>query len=264
MAKTYLDYERVGPSYDFLTDDAVLFQAERIFGKASSLPIYEVPIRFPKKKKADPFRVMLVQTALPKMTDFDAHGASLHDAAYRRRHRRHLASVLKLVTQTIETRATHIDPRGVDLIVFPELAIHSADMDLMQLLISKTRAWVFCGLVFEAIPHSGAVVNRGAWLIPTFRSDGVRLSRKIVRFDQGKHHLIPWERANGIPYFARDRGMCLIKHLCGRNQLVSAEAIKVSIFPIGQPSDRRRLSGHRAAVQRLRDVVRWVDVVPWC
>jgi hypothetical protein len=190
---------------DFKPKDALnavrlrLKEQERLFGKASNLPIYEVPIRFNQRRnKNAPFTAMLVQTALPKKEDFTAHGIDLNDKVYRRKHRRHLSSVLKLVLQTIETRETHTDSRRIDLIVLPELSVHPEDLHLIRLLISKTRAWVFCGIVFEKVKPSERTVNRGAWLIPTFRKDGTRHTRQLLRFDQGKHHLIKPEVDAGV------------------------------------------------------------------
>ena len=169
----------------------------KIFGKASGLPIYEVPIRFRDLKGGkDPFTVMLVQTALPRMDDFTGNGIELNDPAYRRVHRRHLASVLKLIQQTIDTRATHANARRIDLIVLPELSVHPNDLSLIRLLISKTRAWVFCGLVFQSV--GGKIINRGVWLIPTFRDDGTKQTRRLLRFDQGKHHLTSKEAEGGV------------------------------------------------------------------
>jgi hypothetical protein len=98
----------------------------------------------------------------------------------------------------VRTRATHAEGRRVDLIVLPELAVHPEDLHLIRLLISKTRAWIFCGIVFEALKHSGQTVNRGAWLIPTFEQDGTHYTRRLLRFDQGKHHLTPDEIKAGI------------------------------------------------------------------
>jgi hypothetical protein len=171
----------------------------KLYGRASDMPLYEVPIRFSSSRKGDePFTVMLVQTALPKKEDFNTHGIDLSEKGYRRRHRRHLASVLRLILQTIDTRATHANARRIDLIVLPELAVHPGDIHLLRLLISKTRAWVFAGMVFETLRPSGRLGNRGVWLIPTFKHDGTRSTRTLLRFDQGKHHLTLDELGAGI------------------------------------------------------------------
>ena len=84
----------------------------------------------------------MVQSKLPFKSDFTKAGIMLDTPAYREKHRRHVARVAQLVIQHIE--AQHVEKckeegrkQDIDLIVWPELAVHRDDMDVLVQLSRK-------------------------------------------------------------------------------------------------------------------------------
>jgi len=81
--------------------------------------------------------------------------------------------------------------------VMPELSVHPNDEDILLRLVDKTRAAIFCGLVFDErdLPGIGKrIINCGRWIIPSYRGR----SRFISRIDQGKGHPTPLEIDLGV------------------------------------------------------------------
>jgi len=78
------------------------------------------------------------------------------------------------------------------LIVFPEVAVHQDDQDLLKRLADKTRSIVFAGLVF--LDHKGKLVNVARWFIPDYRPSG----RHWIIRDQGKDNMTKEEKYLGI------------------------------------------------------------------
>ena len=88
--------------------------------------------------------VAMVQSKLPKQADFAAD-LYLNNPLYRTKHRRHIARVAELVLKHISTQSTEESKDGereqdIDLIVFPELAVHEDDLNILVQLSRKTRA----------------------------------------------------------------------------------------------------------------------------
>ena len=185
---------------------ARLDRQQHIYGRASDMQVYEVPIRLPPDRvdrvtgQPKPLTAVLVQTVLPTMKDLgDATDVTLATPAYRRQHRRHLTAVLQLLSKTIGCRDTHVcNPTCVDLVLMPELSVHPDDLFLVERTADQLKAIVFCGTVFHANPLGGAgPVNTGVWLIPDLRRSG----RQMIRIEQGKWNLTPWEVSRGIQPF---------------------------------------------------------------
>ena len=79
--------------------------------------------------------------------------------------------------------------------MFPEVAVHQDDQDIIKRLADKTKSIIFAGLVF--MDHNGKLVNNGRWFIPDYQNEG---RRWIIR-DQGKAHMTKVEMSLGIsPY----------------------------------------------------------------
>ena len=86
----------------------------------------------PKRVTASgrPLRIGIVQTVIPDFEDYVHYAAELSgDPSFRLRHRAHLATALEGVTQMRRLRDTHQgtardDGQTIDLLVFPELAVH--------------------------------------------------------------------------------------------------------------------------------------------
>lgn len=132
--------------------------------------------------KAD-LNVVMVQSKLPKQADFSGD-LYLNNPQYRSKHRRHIASVAELTVQHIKT-----EQMQADLIVWPELAVHQDDIDVLKQLAQKTHAIIFAGLSF--IPNAnGQPINTAIWLVPPKHNGNS--SNLIMRF-QGKQHMTAGE-----------------------------------------------------------------------
>ncbi|ASF16096.1 reverse transcriptase domain-containing protein [Shewanella sp. FDAARGOS_354] len=160
----------------------------------SDLPAIPTEIYRPKKQR-ETFRIVTVQQLHPSVSMFSRHGPTLNDRAARVVHREHLAAICKLTLRTLETKVkadgSHEKPY-CDLIVFPEVAVHPDDEDLLKRLADKTNSIIFAGFVFTE--KDGKLVNFARWLIPSYQ-DGKR--HWIIR-DQGKEHMTKPEEKMGI------------------------------------------------------------------
>jgi hypothetical protein len=169
---------------------------ESVYGVASRLPIYIYPVQFPRDQR-DSLKVVVVQGLIPTQHDVGDWVKRSVDSGFRAKHRAHVASLSKLVkNKLLADDATR--PRGrvpkADLIIFPELSIHSDDQDLMRALSDETGAMMFFGLLDAKDPTTGAPINVARWLIPQRRND----RRSWVEIDQGKWHLTKEEKDIGI------------------------------------------------------------------
>ncbi|RQW87836.1 MAG: hypothetical protein EHM79_07005 [Geobacter sp.] len=168
---------------------------EKLFGKASNLPVYIERIQH-EVKGEKLLRVVMVQSLLPEKEDFTKEGAQLDAPTYRSKHRGHIATMARLVCEKLVAAQQVLEVQTVkplaDLIIFPELAVHEKDIDLLQRLADKTGAMIFTGLVFQKINNN--LVNTGLWLIPYKNGHG----RQWITRRQGKHHMTAGELALGI------------------------------------------------------------------
>ncbi|NLW04281.1 MAG: hypothetical protein GX029_03515, partial [Pseudomonadaceae bacterium] len=127
---------------------------------------------------------------LPKQADFSGD-LYLNNPQYRSQHRQHIASVAQLTVQHIKAENLQ-----ADLIVWPELAVHQDDIDVLKQLAQKTHAIIFAGLSF--IPNAnGQPINTAIWLVPP-KHNGNN-SNLIMRF-QGKHHMTALEKDQVQPW----------------------------------------------------------------
>ena len=186
-----------------------LLALAKLYGRASDLPIYEIPVRL-RLKNAPQMTVVTVQTVLPRLEDYQSHSddVTLGEHAFRVRHRRHLAAVVSLTDQMLRARSTFGMSPQADLIVFPELSVHRDDVYLLERLVDVTQAIVFCGLVFHAREPGGPLVNRGLWLIP----DHGPMGRTILRRFQGKQHMTRVEKPLGIASHRPCQLILRVKH----------------------------------------------------
>ena len=162
--------------------------------RTSELPALPTEVHRPNQFSKG-FRIVTVQQILPKTTDFNPSDIELNQPKIRAKHREHLASICSLTLKTLEAKliADEQDKKTTaDLIVFPEVAVHIDDQDLIKRLADKTKAIIFAGLVFT--DHKGKLVNIGRWFIPDYRESG----RQWVIRDQGKHHMNQNEVLLGI------------------------------------------------------------------
>ena len=153
-------------------------------------------------------RIGIVQTVVPDIKDFGLIEGCDNDPvelerkiqAFRPKQQRHLAATLRGVKQMLRIRQTHIEPsrqnnRYIELLVFPELAIHPDDVKTM--LIPFVRAYkciVFCGLVYHPKEETGSDwINSGLWLIP---EETIAHGLQVKRIEQGKAVLAPAEKCH--------------------------------------------------------------------
>ncbi|MFW1955160.1 RNA-directed DNA polymerase [Acinetobacter guillouiae] len=138
-------------------------------------------------------KVAMVQSKMPSPQDFKAD-IYLDNPQYRSKHRQHIARVASLTLQHIKAqqleknKANHRD-YDTDLIIFPELAIHQDDLDILIRLSKKTHAIIFAGLNFLKINHYNHPINTAIWIVPRKHSGN---QTEILRF-QGKQNMTKGE-----------------------------------------------------------------------
>lgn len=82
----------------------------------------------------------------------------------------------------------------VDLVIFPEFAIHVDDQDLLRAFSDATGAMLFYGLIGATAPGITGPINAARWLVPQRRSG----RRSWVEVDQGKWHLTSDDQRLGV------------------------------------------------------------------
>ena len=158
--------------------------------------------------------VAMVQSKMSGSSDFDKFGLFLDDPAYRSRHRRHIADVAKLVCMHADAQRTDDKSlkketgTSVDLIVWPELAVHQDDLDILVALSQKTHAIIYAGLSFLQQPDVKGPNNCAIWIIPRKRNTS---QTELIRL-QGKYHMTPWEKDSGVESWRPYQLMLELKH----------------------------------------------------
>jgi hypothetical protein len=179
-------------------------QLTSLHGPAAQLCFLEQKASWPDmppKEWQRPLRVAIVQSVIPDMADYGNHlndPELLGDPAFRARQRRHLASVMEAVNQMLQLRETHqtqvrTDGRIVDLLVFPELAVHPLDIDTLILPFVRTHK---CMALFGQVYHRASAVpdapliNSCLWMIPEWSTI---TGFQVRHVEQGKAHLTTLE-----------------------------------------------------------------------
>lgn len=190
-----IDFDAVLSPQDFIQfiDKRLAVQA-MLFGKSSNLPVYVFPVDW-QLCSGTRLRVAMIQGLMPRVADFNEHGASLDKPGYRERHREHTATLInlayrQLLAHGLASEESTPSKITVDLIIFPEYSIHPADQDLVRGLSDATGAMVFYGLVGVQDPSDGKSINVGRWLVPQRRGG----KRSWIEVDQGKLNLTPAEK----------------------------------------------------------------------
>lgn len=171
---------------------------KNLFCRLSNIPGYVEKIDLSWKKDRRNLNVIMVQSLLPLKGDFVTYGILQDTKECRARRRRHTAAVASLILHKIyahksieEVNLINIE---TDLIVWPELAIHKDDLDILKSLSDKTGAIIFAGLSFLNISNVAGPVNTAIWLVPKKQRSG----RGFIRRLQGKQHMMADERKIGI------------------------------------------------------------------
>ena len=178
---------------------------KRAHGPAAQICFLEQAASWPDKPPPKgwhrPLRVGIVQSVIPDMADYGRHlndPELIADPAFRSRQRRHLASVMEAVNQMLQLRETHqtqlrTDGCVVDLLVFPELAIHPLDIDSLILPFVRTHK---CMVLFGQVYHRASaapgarLINSCLWMIPEW---SVTTGFQVKLVEQGKAHLTTLE-----------------------------------------------------------------------
>ena len=196
---TYIQEEEIAGIQDLQSLKSVLssrlLQLDALCCRASGMPTLITTIRRPTPRKSGGFRIVTVQQILPRSRDFSKADPTLSNAKARSDHRDHLTRISLITYRTLvaKLKADNDDSKvGADLIVFPEVAVHPDDQDILKRLADKTKAIVFAGLVF--LDHDGKLVNIARWFIPDYRQSGRRWTIR----DQGKAHMTTGELGLGI------------------------------------------------------------------
>lgn len=175
-----------------------------LFGSRSQTPIYVVPVDDDAPLVDRPLRVAIVQPMRPRRDEFDSKDPLHWTPNVLAEHRRHLAEVCRLTHQKLKTWASAgAAARGdaletgpvVDVVLFPELAVHPEHISLLRRLSDKLRTNIFTGLTFLHSIKADGVVNQGLWLIRT-ESHGHGRSFQYVW--QGKKHPMKLEEKMGV------------------------------------------------------------------
>lgn len=178
--------------------DKRLGEQKNMYCKLSQMPAYveEVDLGWNKSKKN--LHVVMVQSLMPLKADFTKYGLTLDHPKYRAKHRKHVASVAELILHKVHSQTTANEKRtdGIDLIIWPELAVHSEDTDILKRLSDKTGAIIFTGLNFIKQKGINGPNNVAKWIIPNKTANG----RNFIERLQGKQHMMKDEKGHIQPW----------------------------------------------------------------
>lgn len=188
----------------FKIDDRLKEIKEELRGKASGLLFLDQEAPPPYNTFKDdwrrPIRIGIVQSILPSFDDFiSANSPELTDINFRKKHRQHLVTLIEGIEQMLRVRETHVsttrfDKRFIDLLIFPELAVHPSDLEPILIpFVRRHRCIILAGLVFhkENILPRTPLINSAIWLIPEWNRERGFQIRRII---QGKFHLTEDEK----------------------------------------------------------------------
>lgn len=170
-------------------------------GKVTSATFLEqiapYPSSEPKQTWERPLRIGIVQSLIPNFDDYSQHlndPELINDPQLRTRQRAHLSAIMEGVAQMLRIRDTHRqqlrnDKRVIDLLIFPELAIHPDDIRPRILpFVRKHRCLVLFGQVYHprASILNSPLINSCLWMIPEWnKATGLQ----IRQIEQGKQNL---------------------------------------------------------------------------
>ncbi|WP_235514418.1 RNA-directed DNA polymerase [Acidovorax sp. Root217] len=174
-----------------------------LFGPRSRTPMYVVPVDDHRPLVDRPLRIAIVQPMRPRLDEFDGKDPKHWTPKALAEHQRHLSEVCRLTHQKLKTWASATQDLGadgshepiVDLLLFPELAIHPEHTFLLRRLSDDLKANIFAGLTFFDSPRAGGTINQGLWLI---REESETHGRTFQYVWQGKKHPMKLEAKMGI------------------------------------------------------------------
>jgi hypothetical protein len=175
-----------------------------LFGTRSQTPMYVVPVDDHAPLVDRPLRLAIVQPMRPRRDEFDGKDPLHWTSGILAEHRRHLAEVCRLTYQKLKTWASARaatpgtgEDSGpvVDIVLFPELAVHPEHVSHLRRLSDKLRANIFTGLTFLHSSKAGGIVNQGLWLI---RTESPGHGRSFQYVWQGKLYPMKLEAKMGV------------------------------------------------------------------
>lgn len=182
--------------------DARITEQRELFGHHTNTPIYAIPIDDSVDLQNRAMRIAIVQPMRPLLSDFDAKDPTHWTPAVLAQHRRHLAEVCRLASQTLRAWHSAMPSDGedeaspvVDLVLFPELSVHPEHVFLLRRLADDLKASIFTGLTFMDSEKLSAPINQGLWLL---RTDSAEHGRSFQYIWQGKNAPIELERKLGV------------------------------------------------------------------
>jgi predicted amidohydrolase len=190
------DIDGISSLKNVLTERLLLLN--NLYCATSRLPALVTSVDRSTLSERQSFRIVAVQQLLPRDSSFSLSDPTLSLPRARAENRAHLARICQLIYKTLSTKLeadNDSTASGADLIVFPEVAIHPEDQDLIKRLADKTKAIIFAGLIFTK--HDGKIVNIARWYIPDYRKSG----RQWIVRDQGKYNMTGGEKDLGITGF---------------------------------------------------------------
>ena len=147
-------------------------------------------------------RVAIVQPMRPQRNEFNTKDPTHWTPGALAEHKAHLSEVCRLTAQNLKAWAsakprhrndagvvsnnTELTAPTVDVILFPELAVHPAHVPVLRRLSDTLKANIFTGLTFQRSLKVGGPINQGLWMI---RTESPNHGRSIQCIWQGKHHL---------------------------------------------------------------------------
>jgi len=175
-----------------------LSELKNNYCQLSEMPTISELIRPDWNDSKTTLTVAMVQSKLPHKQDL-AKDIYLNDSGYRTKHRRHVARVSELIikhieAQKLESSSHPTTEHQIDIIIWPELAIHQDDMDILIQLSRKTHAIVFAGLGFVHQQSIKGPNNLAVWIVPRKHNGN---QNEILRY-QGKFHMMKDEVIAGI------------------------------------------------------------------
>ncbi|WP_272575888.1 reverse transcriptase domain-containing protein [Providencia sp. PROV273] len=197
------------------------------FLKQSKIPTYTEKVKLAWHDSKKHLNVIMVQSLLPLVKDFDTDGLQLDTPKYRAKHRRHVASVAELILHNIASiDSVNNEPNWkgkADLIVWPELSVSTRDIDILERLSDKTGAIIFSGVGFSHINNKRDLNNAAIWIIPNKGVSGRRFIKRLQgkeNMTTGEHGLItPWRPYQLIielihPAFKNKEGFKITGSIC--------------------------------------------------
>ena len=163
------------------------------YGKACGVPVYDFPTFVGRPFSGEALTVAYVQSAFPRF-DTLMGDPLMEKKGNRRTQRKHLSALLSLLDAMIrghESKGSDEAYSPVDLLVFPELSIHTEDVKKLEDFAMLHKTIIFAGLVYsDRCRIEGELVNHGIWLLPD-ESEG---HLQVERVWQGKANPIKKER----------------------------------------------------------------------